>query len=147
MPSIREKRELFVAALGEKKIPLPASGSNVDVIDALQEAYPALRDAGGFEYMYTDPGKKVLEIIPTGPRPTGNSVDYITQFIGQGKVYLRPIQSNIGPDDDTGEHVDKEAGIHSGQLEESCNNCFQFVPIHQLREHTQASRSEIFRTK
>ena len=74
VPSIREKRELFVAALGEKKIPLPASGSNVDVIDALQEAYPALRDAGGFEYMYTDPGKKVLEIIPTGPRPTGNSV-------------------------------------------------------------------------
>lgn len=89
VPSVQDKRELFRCGLGEKKISLPVDGAFPRLHEVLMECFPKLSDAGGFELMYTEPGKRELQVIPTGPH--GNIVEYISQFIGQGRVYIRPI--------------------------------------------------------
>lgn len=43
--------------------------------------------------MYAEPSKRELHLIPTGPH--GNAVEYISQFIDQGRIYIRPIQCDI----------------------------------------------------
>ena len=78
--------------------------------------------------MYAEPGKRELHIIPTGPQ--GNTVQYISQFIGQGRVYVRPIQCDIDLNT-VQEHTDPSV------LEEICNSCLQFVAMDKLREHTE----------
>ena len=126
VPTVQEKRELFLGGLGEKKIALPVDGEFPRLHALLVDSFPRLSDAGGFELMYTEPGKRDLHLIPTGPQ--GNTVAYISQFIGQGRVYIRPIQCNI---DITADQVHTDPTV----FEEICNSCLQFVSMDKLREH------------
>ena len=126
VPTVQEKRELFLGGLGEKKIALPVDGEFPRLHAVLVDSFPRLADAGGFELMYAEPGKRDLHVIPTGPQ--GNTVAYISQFIGQGRVYIRPIQCNI---DITAAQVHTDHTV----FEELCNSCLQFVSMDKLREH------------
>ena len=58
IPSVQEKRELFLFGLDEKKIAMPVISS------------PKLSDAGGFELLYAEQGKRELNL---------NTVEYISQ--------------------------------------------------------------------
>ena len=126
VPTVQEKRELFQGGLGEKKIALPVDSEFPRLHVVLVDSFPRLADAGGFELMYAEPGKRDLHVIPTGPQ--GNTVAYISQFIGQGRVYIRPIQCNI---DITAAQLYTDPTV----FEELCNSCLQFVSMDKLREH------------
>ena len=93
IPSAQERRDLFVCGLGEKKIQLPLNGKYADLRVTLRKEFPKLSNAGGIELMFAEQGKKELMLIPNGP--AGMNVDYISQFIGQGRVYVRPIQCSL----------------------------------------------------
>ena len=67
VPTVQEKRELFQGGLGEKKIALPVDGEFPRLHAVLVDSFPRLADAGGFELMYAEPGKRDLNVIPTGP--------------------------------------------------------------------------------
>ena len=124
IPSTQEKRDLFVCGLGEKKIQLPLNGDYVDLRATLRKEFPKLSDAGGIELMFAEPGKKELMLIPNGP--AGMRVDYVSQFIGQGRIYVRPIQCSL----------DKTVVCAEPSLpEEMCNCCLEFIPMDKLREH------------
>ena len=110
----------------KKKIALPVDGEFPRLHAVLLDFFPRLADAGGFELMYTEPGKRDLHVIATGPQ--GNTVAYISQFIGQGGVYIRPIQCTI---DITAAQVHTDPTV----FEELCNSCLQFVSMDKLREH------------
>ncbi len=136
VPTMEEKRELCVMGLEEKKISLPEGGSNGELHSKVQEIFPDLQNAGGFELLYTNPGKKLLAPIPTGPSPRGNSVDYVAQFIGQGKVYIRPIQENIG----FNTYYRSSDYKSDADLQETCKNCLDLFPMNKLKEHTKARK-------
>ena len=53
VPTVQEKRELFLGGLGEKKIALPVDGEFSRLHALLVDSFPRLSDAGGFELMYT----------------------------------------------------------------------------------------------
>ena len=130
VPSVQDKRKLFLCGLGEKKIALPVNGTSAQLHSVLLESFPKLSDGGGIELMYAEPGKRELYIIPTGPH--GNTVEYISQFIGQGRIYVRPIQCDI--DLDKGQvYTDPTV------MDEMCNSCLKFFPMDRLREHLEVS--------
>jgi hypothetical protein len=88
-----EREMLIEAGLGEKKIYF----SNIDCSaeeyrDKLIDAFPKLREAGGFEMMRCSANARVLEhIAPSAlqsPRSTHDRV-------GRSKVYIRPIQKDL----------------------------------------------------
>ena len=63
-------------------------------------------------------------LIPNGPARM--TIDYISQFTGQGSVYIRPIQCSL----------DQTVVCTKPSLpEEMCNSCLEFIPMDKLREH------------
>ena len=61
-----------------------------------------------------------LKLIPPGAN--GLTVKYIVTFIGQGKIYLRPIQQDLSLRNNTNQLINK-----SDTSKERCKNCD--VPI------------------
>ena len=79
--------------LGEKKLTI----SNIDFRSSdfhaeLIEAFPKLKDGGGFEFLKCLPNKRDLELVSaTTPRQ-------LKRLVGNSKVYIRPIQRNLSLD-------------------------------------------------
>ncbi len=126
VPEREEMRELLVHGLGEVKVTIPEDANEKPIRDKLIETFPKLKDSGGFELMYVECRRKDLSVIPPGP--DGLSMKYLASFIGQGKIYVRPIQQDL-PIEDEVEAV--------GVEKEQCMNCCLMVDIHLLREHHQ----------
>ena len=103
----------------------------MDLRTTLRKEFPKLSDAGGIELMFAEQGKKELMLIPNGP--TGMTVDYISQFIGQGRIYIRPIQCSL---DQT-----VICTIKPTLPEEMCNSCLEFIPMDKLREHAKVIKN------
>lgn len=95
-----------------------------------------LLNTGGYELMFVEHGQRELQLIPVGN--DGLTVDFVSQFIGQGKVYIRPIQSVI---ELTKSETTAADVIGPGEL---YNNCLDLVPLSQLRAHTTVSSSSAF---
>ena len=74
--------------------------------------------------MFAEQGKKELMLIPNGS--AGMTIDYITQFIGQGRIYIRPIQCSL----DQTSSVSPEPSLPK----EMCNSCLEFIPTDRLRD-------------
>ena len=55
-------------------------------------AYPQLKDAGGYELLRSTSGR-VLDVIPLPP--SGYSAVYLKEVAQQAKLYIRPIQKNL----------------------------------------------------
>ena len=124
IPDREEQRELLVAGLGEVKIAVPEHANEKDVRDLLIETFAKLKDCGGFELMYAETRSKDLLLIPLGP--DGLSMKYIASFIGQGKIYIRPIQQDLPLGEDS-----PSAVTHK----EECRNCHDMVDLISLRDH------------
>jgi hypothetical protein len=84
---------LVEAGLGEKKIYF----SNIDCsaeeyYDKLIDAFPKLREAGGFEMMRCSANARVLEHIASSALQSPRSTH---DHVGRSKVYIRPIQKDL----------------------------------------------------
>lgn len=58
----------------------------------INEVFPQLKEGGGYELLKGNQSR-MLEVIPTPPE--GYTPVYLKDVIGQGKVYVRPIQKNL----------------------------------------------------
>lgn len=125
-PDREEQRDLLSAGLGESKVSVPHDASEKDVRDLLIKTFPKLKEAGGFELMYVETRRRELMLIPIGP--DGLSMKYLTSFIGQGKIFVRPIQQDLSFDN-------QESMLPSGH-KEKCKNCLAIVDINLLRQHS-----------
>jgi hypothetical protein len=126
VPEREEMRKLLVHGLGEVKVAIPEDANEKAIRDKLIETFPKLKDSGGFELMYVECRRKDLIVIPPGP--DGLSMKYLVSFIGQGKIYVRPIQQGLSIEDEV-----EAVGVEK----EQCMNCCLMVDIHMLREHHQ----------
>ena len=79
--------------------------------------------------MYAKPSSCDLNVICKGQN--GYTIDFLKRFVGQGRVYIRPIQSDL----DLNPEASKDQNIQGAIVEEMCNNCFNIFPMNQLRQH------------
>ena len=59
----------------------------------------------------------------------GYTIEFLKRFVGQGRVYVRPIQSDM---DLTLETTKEKQG---STVEEICNYFLDIFPMNRLREH------------
>ena len=122
-----EKQHLLVAGLGEKKVSLPVVANANDLTIALKETYPKLQDSGGYELLHTRPSSRELNLIHEGEK--GYTIDFLKRFVGQGRVYIRPIQCDL---DLTVMETSKNREFE--QVAEMCIKCLNIFPMNKLRE-------------
>ena len=60
--------------------------------DIILEAFPKLKQGGGFEFLKCSQSSRILEIIPY---QISHSPHLLKQSIGSANVYIRPIQANL----------------------------------------------------
>ena len=80
--------------MGEKKITFRKNADSAEVLLEFEEAYPRLKDSGGFELLRSGHLMKDFVLIPSPPG------DYSVNFLkncelGQSTVYIRPIQKDL----------------------------------------------------
>lgn len=119
-----EKVRLSSYGLGHKKVQLLSQDSEQTVYEKLCEAYPLLKDCGGFELLKCTKCRNKLELL-TG----GWSVQNLKALGSQGVIYIRPIQRDIPLSNDT---VTQRV-----EITEKCLLCHQNFPITELRGHYQ----------
>jgi len=87
--------------------------------------YPKLTSSGGFELMRCIPNCKVLE-----PIKGSMAVENLKRSVGQGKIYIRPIQSSLSilP-------LKGSATVQTSSLKERCMKCGELFSISLLRDH------------
>lgn len=86
-----QKVLLNEAGLGIKDISFPIDATYSQFREIILNAYPQLQDCGGFEFLRCPANTKSLEMIPTScylPK-------HLKAFIGNGKVFIRPLQKSI----------------------------------------------------
>ena len=68
-----------------------------------------------------------LSIIDEGKN--GYTIEFLKQIVGQGQVYIHPIQCDL----------DLKAMVKAKDqgeiIEEICNHCMNIFPMNKLREH------------
>ena len=88
-----EKLILGEAGLGNKEIEIPADcSSQRELRDLLVETFPCLKEGGGFELLRCLPNSTKLELIPSEFCITPR---HLKACVGNGKVYIRPIQKDL----------------------------------------------------
>ncbi|PFX13954.1 hypothetical protein AWC38_SpisGene21927 [Stylophora pistillata] len=126
VPSTEEKRELLTAGLGEKKGFLPENSSAGELHEMVQATFPKLYEAGGYEFLHAEPSSRRLKAI--APGPNGYTMEYLKQFVGQGRIHVRPIQSNLDIDDVV---IPAKMSVS----DDFCQQCYKFFPMNELRQH------------
>ena len=92
---------LFVA-VGSKKLTLLQSGSADETHEEILQAFPKLREAGGYEIMRAGHSRQ-LEVVPNPA--DGYTTAYLKDIFGQAKVYIRPVQRDLTDYDATGSPI------------------------------------------
>ena len=93
----------------------------------MKGAFPKLTGSGGYEFMYAKPSSRDQNIINEGQ--DGDCIEFLKQFVWQGRVYVRLIQCNL----DLSPETSKEGQVST--VEEICNYCLDILPMNRLREH------------
>ena len=94
VPSNIAKANLIRAGLGLKEITFSLNGDSSDFHEEILNAFPKLRDSGGYELLRTSDGhSKLLHVIP--PLSGGYTAAYLKSIMAQSKVYLRPLQQDL----------------------------------------------------
>jgi len=69
-------------------------GDSANFYNDITNAYPKLRDGGGFELLRNFKGySRDLAVIP--PPSDGYTVSYLKSIMAQAKVYIHPLQQNL----------------------------------------------------
>ena len=92
-PCCKQKVDLSMAGLGEKKITFDKNGKWPHINEKLLEAFPKLKDGGGYELLRTEDGRRHLIVMPFPPG--GYTITYLKGILNQAKAYIRPIQKNL----------------------------------------------------
>lgn len=96
IPDARERTNLKLAGLGEKKFAVFAYGCSSDLQDELFREYPKLESGGGFELLRaSDAGGK--DLVPIDIPHHGYSVEYLQAIVKTAKIYIRPLQRDLDP--------------------------------------------------
>ncbi|WAR07436.1 hypothetical protein MAR_017394, partial [Mya arenaria] len=127
VPNREEKFKLHSEGLGEKKLTFVKNSNKIDFERTLEEAYPKLKDCGGYELLRTPPGSRIALkslIMPTG----GFSAAYLADEsnLGQALCYIRPIQKDL------------DMGILNTEPSEPCQECLtcgDMIPTDLLKDH------------
>ena len=106
-PQKREEREISRrAGLGEKKITFRKDASASEVVTELEEAYPKLKQGGGFELLRS--GKRMKDLVLITSPPGGYSVPFLKNSgLGQSTIYVRPIQMDLNTEPVIARHSDE----------------------------------------
>ena len=91
--SAYDRKLLVGAGLGEKKAVLPnldCSPENFDLF--ITSLFPKLDGCGGYDLLRCVPNTKSLEVISSA---IGQSPKLLKSVIGNGRVFIRPIQKNL----------------------------------------------------
>jgi hypothetical protein len=97
-PTRAQKVDLQAAGLGRKRLVLNKNDNAEEFIVKVENAYPKLKDQGGFELLRSGAtNKQLTEIIPP---PSGYSVPFLKDMagIGQAIIYIRPLQCQLNMD-------------------------------------------------
>ena len=87
------KEQLLTARLGEKKITVPEITCTKDEFnDLILGSFPRLKACCGYELMRCIPNSKHLEIISSR---IAQSRKLLKTIVGNGRVFIRPIQTDI----------------------------------------------------
>ena len=99
------------AGLGERKVFIPnIRCSDTEFRKILIEAFPKLEGCGGFELMRCIPNSKELTPIPIS---TAQSPMMLKATIGNGRVFVRPIQKNLSLEPVKGKNHAFEVCFHA----------------------------------
>lgn len=127
LPTATEKQVLHNAGLGYKKIVFNLDDDEESVYRKIMgdEGFPALKNCGGFEFLKCVPNCRILE-----PLQINISVHSLKSTIGQGKLFLRPIQKNLSAMPVKKEHSSSIA------IKECCIHCSAEFHLDELRQHS-----------
>ena len=96
VPNAPYKCLLEAAGFGEKKVVISdVECSTSEFHDQLVESYPKLAIGGGFEFPRCIPNTRDLELIPF---ETASVPRLLKQRVGNGRLYIRPIQKDLPMD-------------------------------------------------
>ena len=91
--SVKEREALVASALGERKVLVPNISCSWEEFKAcICKEFPKLSEIGGFEILRCIPNSKTLEKVST---TVSHSPQLLRSVVGNGKVYIRPIQRDI----------------------------------------------------
>ena len=142
-----DKDNLFRAGLGEKEIEFHDMHlDGTEFRDLLYEAYPKLKDGGGFQFLKCAPNSRCLELLSS---TTLSSPAILKSRVGNARTYIRPIQRDL----DLSFIADLPQGVSSSimlillnnydcflscllvQPKERCLECGELFEIEILSEH------------
>ncbi|XP_078330326.1 uncharacterized protein LOC111102048 isoform X4 [Crassostrea virginica] len=125
VPSKEEKKLLFEAGLGEKKITFVKNNIPEDFTKKL-ENYPKMKGCGGYELLRTATSSRIeLELIRPGSN--GYTSEYLfNSYLGQATCFIRPIQIDLDISPVGEEHIGRK---------ERCLECGEDVPLLHLRNY------------
>lgn len=140
VPTPTEKQVLENAGLGYRKIVFNVEDKEEKVYRALTSSdkdgdesgltvgYPKLKGCGGFELLRCVPNCKLLE-----PISGCMDVENLKRSVGQGKLYIRPIQNSLSilPLKDS-------ARNSTSSLKEKCVSCNQLFSVSILRDYVES---------
>lgn len=112
-PSSLETANLIRAGLGKKQLTLFEGDGSVEVHSEIMQAFPRLKEGGGYELMrVSESGQRILQVIPSPS--DGYSVAYLKEVLRQAKVYIRSVQKDLSlvPCDITG----NVSSVHHSQV-------------------------------
>ena len=93
------KETLLQAGLGERSVVLPdIFCTKEEFMQTIMATFPKLKSCGGFEFLRCIPNTKRLEVIT--PK-LAHTPKLLRSIIGSGRVFIRPIQSNLSLEADT----------------------------------------------
>lgn len=107
-----ERDELFEAKLGKKEIEFSTLEMDANAFqEVLYEAYPKLRDGGGFRLCRCIPNSRELEPLS---RHVLSSPRLLKERVGQARTYIVPLQRDLDvtPSVDIPEEVREEMLIY-----------------------------------
>ena len=85
------RERVFAAGLGEKKVSLNLAFGPLEVDQKLKKAFPKPEDSGGYSLLGT-PERGCRNLTPIEGL---YSVEILKGSIGQGKVFIRPLQNDL----------------------------------------------------
>jgi len=89
----KEKDELFVAGLGEKEVEFDdLEASAEEFQEVIFNAFPQLRDGGGYQFLRCIPNSRSLEPL-SGFVMSSPSI--LKQRVGTSRTYIRPLQRDL----------------------------------------------------
>ena len=103
------------AGLGEKLIKVPDIDCSAEAFrDVLLATFPKLQGGGGYELLRCLPNSR--ELVVLGPK-VSNCPRLLKRRVGNGRVYVRPIQRELSLDleEESGGEVD--AGVSTVSVE------------------------------